>query len=238
MGITVRARAVTRIGTRMARPEKAKERLLSPPPHALFPVGNAGGAQRFIDTVARSAQSEKRDENGRTFSRKKAGAVNASVGLRVCPECGANTILCHCDCGAHTVPRDKPQVTSIAVDELLEKAAERINEPMPEKLKGVIGLISKNRTPEPLEKGILRWKHGIHVNKDGTIRYDMTDVPLTHFRPRKSVFRWRGQGSRVRTGRLRTAAHRRGTGLRAQGPGHRAGKGVRRLPSQGRRLRG
>ncbi len=185
MGITVRARAVTRIGTRMARPEKAKERLLSPPPHALFPVGNAGGAQRFIDTVARSAQSEKRDENGRTFSRKKAGAVNASVGLRVCPECGANTILCHCDCGAHTVPRDKPQVTSIAVDELLEKAAERINEPMPEKLKGVIGLISKNRTPEPLEKGILRWKHGIHVNKDGTIRYDMTDVPLTHFRPRE-----------------------------------------------------
>jgi DNA polymerase II large subunit len=56
---------------------------------------------------------------------------------------------------------------------------------MPEKLKGVIGLISKNRTPEPLEKGILRWKHGIHVNKDGTIRYDMTDVPLTHFRPRE-----------------------------------------------------
>jgi DNA polymerase II large subunit len=185
MGVTVRPRAVTRIGTRMARPEKAKERLLSPPPHALFPVGSAGGAQRFIDMVARSAQSEKKDENGRTYSRKKAGAVNASVGLRVCPECGANTILCHCDCGAHTVPRDKPQVMSIPVDELLEKAAEHINEPMPEKLKGVIGLISKNRTPEPLEKGILRWKHGIHVNKDGTIRYDMTDVPLTHFRPRE-----------------------------------------------------
>ena len=185
MGVTLRPRAVTRIGTRMARPEKAKERLLSPPPHALFPVGNAGGAQRFIDAVARSAQTEKKDENGRTFSRKKAGAVNASVGVRVCPECGANTILCHCDCGAHTVPREKPQVQSIPVDELLEKAAERINEPMPEKLKGVIGLISKNRTPEPLEKGILRWKHGIHVNKDGTIRYDMTDVPLTHFRPRE-----------------------------------------------------
>ena len=68
-----RPRAVTRIGTRMARPEKAKERLLSPPPHALFPVGNAGGAQRFIDAVARSAQSEKKDENGRTFSRRRPG---------------------------------------------------------------------------------------------------------------------------------------------------------------------
>jgi DNA polymerase II large subunit (EC 2.7.7.7) len=34
-----------------------------------------------------------------------------------------------------------------------------------------------------MEKGVLRAKHKVHVNKDGTLRYDMTDVPLTHFRP-------------------------------------------------------
>ena len=107
-----------------------------------------------------------------------------SVGLRGCPECGANTICAVRVRRAHRAEGQAPGPID-PVDELLKKAAERINEPMPEKLKGVIGLISKNCTPEPLEKGILRWKHGIHVNKDGTIRYDMTDVPLTHFRPRE-----------------------------------------------------
>jgi DNA polymerase II large subunit len=47
--------------------------------------------------------------------------------------------------------------------------------------KGVKGLISKNKTPEPLEKGVLRAKHGVFVFKDGTVRYDLTDLPLTHF---------------------------------------------------------
>ncbi|MRR38477.1 DNA polymerase II large subunit, partial [bacterium] len=50
-------------------------------------------------------------------------------------------------------------------------------------LKGVLGLSSRDKTPEPLEKGILRGKHGINIFKDGTVRYDLTDLPLTHFRP-------------------------------------------------------
>jgi len=36
-----------------------------------------------------------------------------------------------------------------------------------------------------LEKGILRAKHNVYVFKDGTIRFDMTDAPLTHFKPRE-----------------------------------------------------
>ncbi len=55
----------------------------------------------------------------------------------------------------------------------------------PPKLKGERELKSKDMCPEPLEKGILRRKHEIYVNKDGTIRFDLTDVPLTHFRPRE-----------------------------------------------------
>jgi len=50
-------------------------------------------------------------------------------------------------------------------------------------IKAVQGMISKDKTPEPLEKGILRAKHEIYVFKDGTVRIDATDVPLTHFRP-------------------------------------------------------
>ncbi|MCL1979171.1 MAG: DNA polymerase II large subunit, partial [Methanomassiliicoccaceae archaeon] len=43
----------------------------------------------------------------------------------------------------------------------------------------------RSKTPEILEKGILRSKNGVSMYKDGTIRYDMTDMPLTHFRPRE-----------------------------------------------------
>ena len=52
-------------------------------------------------------------------------------------------------------------------------------------VKGVQGMISKNKTPEALEKGLLRSVRDISVFKDGTIRFDMTDVPVTHFRPRE-----------------------------------------------------
>ena len=34
-----------------------------------------------------------------------------------------------------------------------------------------------------LEKAILRAKNDIYVFKDGTTRFDCTDVPVTHFRP-------------------------------------------------------
>jgi len=40
-------------------------------------------------------------------------------------------------------------------------------------------------TPEPLEKGVLRARHGVTVFKDGTVRFDLTDLPLTHFTPRE-----------------------------------------------------
>src|SRR5207237_878571 len=52
--------------------------------------------------------------------------------------------------------------------------------------KAVQGMISKNKTPEPIEKGVLRAKHEIYVFKDGTTRFDMTNLPLTHFTPREA----------------------------------------------------
>jgi DNA polymerase II large subunit len=47
-------------------------------------------------------------------------------------------------------------------------------------------MISKTKTPEPVEKGILRAKHEIYVFKDGTSRFDMTNLPLTHFTPKEA----------------------------------------------------
>ena len=58
-------------------------------------------------------------------------------------------------------------------------------------MKGLKKLMSKNQTPEPVEKGILRAKHGLPVFRDGTIRFDMSDVPVTHFTPEEVGVEWR-----------------------------------------------
>ena len=56
---------------------------------------------------------------------------------------------------------------------------------MPDIVKGVKGLISDKKIPEPLEKGILRARHGLHVFRDGTSRFELLNAPLTHFKPRE-----------------------------------------------------
>ena len=166
-GIPIAARAPFRIGTRMGRPEKAAPRKMRPPPHVLFPLGNYGGNQRLVKTAAENAR------------------IEIEAGKRVCPKCHATTFRLTCSCGAHTeVLEGKLEMQTINLSEELERAQKNVNEHvLPETIKGVIGTISRNKTPEPLEKGILRAKHGVYVFKDGTIRFDMTDAPLTHFKP-------------------------------------------------------
>lgn len=169
MGIEVRARAVARIGARMGRPEKAKERKMKPPPHTLFPLGTAGGMQRLVSTAM------------------TAGPLLVEMGIRQCTACGKNTFMCSCpECGGHTRPSNRPAEQKVELSRLMGEAMERLDKRgTPPEIKGVQGMISKNKTPEALEKGILRAYHDIFTFKDGTIRYDMTDVPTTHFRPRE-----------------------------------------------------
>jgi DNA polymerase II large subunit len=54
---------------------------------------------------------------------------------------------------------------------------------MPKVLKGVKGLTNELKIPEIIEKGILRAKYNLSVYKDGTLRFDITNAPLTHFKP-------------------------------------------------------
>jgi len=197
-GLDIRARAPSRIGARMGRPEKAKERLMSPPPHVLFPIGHAGGKTRDIKSAINYTSS---------YNAVK-GVVNVEVAMRKCRQCGKETILSRCECGGITeqyyycpkckiktrkenCPKCGEETTGysrkdINVRELYERALQNLEErdtfPV---LKGVIGMTSRNKMPERLEKGILRAKHSVSVFKDGTIRYDMTDIPLTHFRPKE-----------------------------------------------------
>jgi len=169
-GFPVRARGPTRIGARMGRPEKAAPRKMQPAPHALFPLGKEGGAQRLVKDAVR------------------AGEITVEVGVRACTACGKRWFLPKCDCGGHTVPANgrgpagvRPQTIPLA--EVWDKAVKRAGVAKPPDVKGVQGLISASRTPEMLERGVLRAKHEVNVFKDGTVRFDMTNLPLTHFRP-------------------------------------------------------
>ncbi len=157
-------RGPTRVGARMARPEKAKERKMRPPPHILFPLGESGGAQRLVGEAL------------------KKRIITVDMGIRRCIKCRKRNFSSLCECGGHTMPVDSPAPQKIDFEREFRKAIANLGEGNGLDIKGVKGMISKHKTPEPLEKGILRAKHKVFVFKDGTIRFDMTDVPVTHVR--------------------------------------------------------
>ncbi len=199
----VRALAPTRIGARMGRPEKSEARELNPAVHGLFPIGAAGGDRRSLEEAAAYAP----DHGGPT------GEITVDVNRRQCPECGTEGFLPACGaCGAHTDPiyrcpsceteleamgltppvcdrceREGTCVVerTIDLDGVFTDALDAVDvrRRTLEIVKGVKGLTSAAKTPEPLEKAVLRAKHDITVFKDGTSRYDMTDLPVTAVRP-------------------------------------------------------
>lgn len=175
-GIPLRRRAPTRVGGRMGRPEKAAMRKMRPPVHGLFAVGTEGGPQRLLQNAA---------EKGRAYVNFKK---------RICPKCRSQEIYLKCrNCGSLTRPqresgrRGDDEKWPYNVKEELERAVRTLglSEQEIPKVKGVRGLTSSERMPERLEKGILRSIHEVFVFKDGTARYDMTDIPITHFRPKE-----------------------------------------------------
>jgi DNA polymerase II large subunit len=194
-GWTVREKAPMRIGARMGRPEKANRRKMSPAPHVLFPIGESGGNTRMLS----SAASYKANNNS------KVGEIKIEIGNRICPSCGMETHEFRCECGTHTIPKlfclrcgravnkdicpkCKAATSCVTAHNInfktvYDRAFERLGERNKlESFKGVKRMMSKHMTPEPLEKGILRAKHDLFTFKDGTVRYDMSDLPLTHIR--------------------------------------------------------
>ncbi len=186
-GFEVRAKARTRIGTRMARPEKAKEREMTPKVHSLFPVGKDGQYGRDMGSAIKASKAKA----GR-LGPNAAFTLNIEVGKRKCPKCGDVTFRTWCrECKVHTAASTSVKTTygggtsamDIDLNDEYRRAVANLGTTPPDELKCVEGLMSRTKTPEILEKGILRSKNDVSIYKDGTIRYDMTDIPLTHFRP-------------------------------------------------------
>ncbi len=165
--VEIMAKAPTYIGARVGRPEKTKERKMKPAPHALFPIGTNGGSRRNIIDAA------------------KKGNIYVDISRCKCTECGVGSFQAKCPvCGARAIPTGSGK-KKINLASLLKKSYENIGVRKLDEIKGVIGMISEQKFPEPLEKGILRAKNDVFCFKDATIRHDSTDLPITHFIPKE-----------------------------------------------------
>ena len=155
------------IGTRVGRPEKSKERLMRPAPHGLIPIGNNGGSRRLVATAA------------------KKGSIKVDISRRKCtnPDCGISSFGSLCPKCGNPTEMGNPSLKTIPLAAMLKKASDNVKVRRVDEVKGVVGMISESKLPEPIEKGILRAKHEVFTFKDGTIRHDSTDLPLTHFIP-------------------------------------------------------
>lgn len=188
----------TGIGARMGRPEKAKERLMKPAPYFLFPIGEHGGKER---NVYKAYGSEKVRFGNRTveveIARYRCQLGNELVAfpfcakhsskarlVRVCGTCGRESDGVTCgSCGGAAVGY---QMTSLDIASIAEMALKNLDlHELPKSLRGVKGLMNRDKTAEPMEKGILRSIHNVHIFKDGTARFDATDIPMTHFYPKE-----------------------------------------------------
>ena len=186
-GIPIVDKFPTFVGARMGRPEKAKRRAMKPLVHLLFPVGLYGGSQR--DLIKASKQGVITVE----LANRKCVKCGEKTFRVFCPKCGSPTsierVCSRCRrpvetercpvCNAPTLTYDEQPVD---LEGLLKEACKKVGY-TPKLVKGVKSLTNKNRTCEIIEKGILRAKHGLSVFKDGTVRFDVTNTPLTHFKP-------------------------------------------------------
>jgi DNA polymerase II large subunit len=181
------------IGTRMGRPEKGKLRKLTGSPNVLFPVGNEGGRLRSVQTAC------------------EAGKVRSTFPLNYCKKCKKETIYPSCEVchekttqmyyfyetkeksfnseEKHLEKKGTPfQTINLDVVHYYKKAVEKLKlerDEEPVLIKGVRGTTSGNKIMEHLAKGFLRAKHDLQVNKDGTIRFDATELPLMYFKPKE-----------------------------------------------------
>jgi DNA polymerase II large subunit len=186
----IKDKSGTFIGARMGRPEKAKPRKLTGSPHVMFPVGEEGGRLRSVQEAL------------------EVGYITGEFPIYECETCEVETIYPKCEvCGnsckkLRYSPKEDRNYISNHPDgeELLDYKKRKLDikhyfdisrkmigmtpdeVPM---IKGVRGTSNKDHSCENLAKGLLRAKYSLNVNKDGTIRYDMTEMAITHFKPKE-----------------------------------------------------
>ncbi|MFC1648324.1 DNA polymerase II large subunit [Nanoarchaeota archaeon] len=181
----VRDKAGTFMGSRMGRPEKAKMRKMKATPHCLFPVGEEGGRLRSIQSAL------------------EQGTIKGQFRIHYCKKCDKEIPYHIClDCKKPAKPMSKCKLCGLVekcehepatfqefkvdIRKYFQQSLASLKTKIyPDLIKGVRGTSSKDHDAEHLLKGVLRAAHSLYVNKDGTIRYDSSEVPLTHFKPKE-----------------------------------------------------
>lgn len=187
-GIIIRPKFSTSVGVRIGRPEKAAPRQMKPPVHTLFPIGDKGGPTRDL---LKAAHSDKFYSNISNRFCKTCNEI--SIGI-LCQKCKTKTNLiyncriCRAKLESPLCPKCKKNTFSYSyqlfpLKNKLMMAQEQIGIRVHEPFKGVKELINQEKIAEPLEKGLIRQSLDLTVFKDGTIRFDATNSPLTHFKP-------------------------------------------------------
>jgi DNA polymerase II large subunit len=192
LNVSIKEKFSSSIAVRVGRPEKAADRKMKPPVHVLFPIGTNGGPTRdILKAMQRPLYIEIAN---RLCTNCKLPSISVC-----CQDCHSNTpVRIMCSTCRYEVKNEEPNgvcpvcgnrlkkhsPTSYPLKLAVEKAGKHLDIRPIEPLKGVKALMGKNRCAEPLEKGILRQKHNLYTFKDGTIRFDATNEPLTHFKPK------------------------------------------------------
>jgi len=189
--IEIRNKAPFFMGTRMGRPEKSERKSMKGI-QSLFPLSDKVGNTRLV---------EKAVELGKVkidICRKKCPKCETITPFNLCPKCGTHTMFqkiclkcnkfypkneekCH-QCGGLL---NFSKEASFNIRNYTMSMSKSLKVALPSKFKGIIGLTNKFKVPEPIVKGILRAKNGLMVYKTAEIRYDATDIPLTHFKPKE-----------------------------------------------------
>lgn len=187
--IKIRDKSGTTIGARMGRPEKSKLRKMKGSPHVLFPVGNEGGRLRCFQSALEKGHITAdwpsylcTNCNNTTIYRMCEQCEKPTTLINTCPVCKKKSQEERCHGRNMQTYESRKEVAKKYFDAALKTL--QLKE-VPPLIKGVRGTSNKDHIPEHLAKGILRAKHNLYVNKDGTIRYDMTELGVTHFKAKE-----------------------------------------------------
>lgn len=186
----LRDKSGTFIGSRMGRPEKSKQREMTGRPNGIFPVGEEGGRLKSITEAV------------------EKGTITSEFAIYHCNNCNAQTIYPKCEqCDQLTEERyfcetcnsiiissacpkhgkaEKSKRLALQIKKYYLHALQKAQMSVPpDIIKGVKETMNDGHHTEHLTKAVLRAKYNMAVNKDGTIRYDSSEIPLTHFKPKE-----------------------------------------------------
>lgn len=176
----IRDKGGTYVGARMGRPEKAKMRRMDNSPTGIFPVCKESRSVNSLFDVYSDSKSNLISCEAKVFF---CSVCDLQSVLRVCPKCGGRNEEMSFESFGGVREYKRFDVNLSEYVDVLLRSFEWESKDLPSNVKGVEALSSKSKFAEHLGKAFLRAKSKVVVNKDGTVRYDMTQAGITHFKP-------------------------------------------------------